>query len=433
MTVVTSDNRYGVAQLIVAPTLAQGANYTTIASALTAAVSGQTIFIRPGTYTEDLTLKAGVNLTAFDCDAFTPNVTIVGNATFTAAGSVSISGIRLQTNSAAFLTISGSAASIVWLTECYLNCTNSTGIILSTSDSGGAVRIQNCFGNIGTTGISLFTSTSPSSIIINDTTIVNNGSSTTSSSLSEGLFRARYCSFNIPFTTSSTGTINFYGVFVDTSGTNTTCITTAGTSVSHVLAASKFDAGTGSSISIGSGTLIAMSDCSISSTNANAITGAGTLVHTGLSYINTSSVINTTTVTNRNFGRTGTFTPVLNFGGATTGITYSQQFGQFTQMGDRVDFTIVISLSNKGSATGNATITGFPITVGTVGAVAAMGYYGIITLTATYTTLSLQMNGGATTANLIQSNEIGSGQIFTTHLNYANTSLFTVTGFYFTT
>ena len=53
----TSDNTYATANIIVAPTLAEGANYTTIAEALTAASSGDTIFVKPGTYTEDITTR----------------------------------------------------------------------------------------------------------------------------------------------------------------------------------------------------------------------------------------------------------------------------------------------------------------------------------------------------------------------------------------
>jgi hypothetical protein len=424
-----STNNYGPAKFIVATSAANG-THTTLATAMAAASAGDTIFLRDSV-TENITITPGVNIAVWQgSSANTPSIT--GKLTMTAAGTSTISGIALITNSDFFLAVTGSAASAINLNNCYLSSLNNTGISISSSNAGAIITIQNCSGDMGTTGIALFTSTSAGSIIINNTTIVNNGGTSTASSLSNGLLRARDSNFNIPFSTTSTGTINFYGVFVDTSGTNTTCITTAGTSSSHLLASSKFDANTASSVSIGSGTLISMTDCSISSTNTNAITGAGTLVHTGLSYINTSSVINTTTVINRNFGRTGSFTPVLNFGGGTTGITYSQQFGQYTQVGNIVYFTIVISLSNKGSSTGNATITGFPIAAGSVGSVAAMGYIGVITLNATYTTLCLQMNGGATTANLIQANGIGSGQIFTTNTNYANTSLFTVSGFYFT-
>ncbi len=55
-----------------------------------------------------------------------------------------------------------------------------------------------------------------------------------------------------------------------------------------------------------------------------------------------------------------TFTPVLNFGGATTGITYTTQEGYYNQTGKVIQFQIRIVLSSKGSATGSATITGLP-------------------------------------------------------------------------
>jgi len=57
-----------------------------------------------------------------------------------------------------------------------------------------------------------------------------------------------------------------------------------------------------------------------------------------------------------------TFTPVLKFNGATTGITYSTQAGVYTKVGRQVNFSVEIRLSNKGSATGTCTIEGLPFT-----------------------------------------------------------------------
>jgi len=57
-----------------------------------------------------------------------------------------------------------------------------------------------------------------------------------------------------------------------------------------------------------------------------------------------------------------TFTPVLAFGGASTGITYTTQLGRYLQMGKYVFFQITLQLSNKGSSTGNAAVTGLPAT-----------------------------------------------------------------------
>lgn len=58
----------------------------------------------------------------------------------------------------------------------------------------------------------------------------------------------------------------------------------------------------------------------------------------------------------------GTFTPALAIGGGTTGITYSQQVGRYTKIGNRVWIDIVIVLTSKGALTGNLTITGLPFT-----------------------------------------------------------------------
>jgi hypothetical protein len=59
---------------------------------------------------------------------------------------------------------------------------------------------------------------------------------------------------------------------------------------------------------------------------------------------------------------TGTFTPAINFGGATTGITYTNQAGWYTRIGRLVTIQINVVLTSKGSATGTATITGLPLT-----------------------------------------------------------------------
>lgn len=56
----------------------------------------------------------------------------------------------------------------------------------------------------------------------------------------------------------------------------------------------------------------------------------------------------------------GTFTPVLEFGGGSTGITYARQAGYYTKVGNRVIINMELQISAKGSSTGDATITGIP-------------------------------------------------------------------------
>jgi hypothetical protein len=61
---------------------------------------------------------------------------------------------------------------------------------------------------------------------------------------------------------------------------------------------------------------------------------------------------------------TGTFTPTISFGGASVGVTYSNQQGYYIKVGKLVYVTMYIRLNNKGSSTGDAYIEGLPFTVG---------------------------------------------------------------------
>lgn len=65
------------------------------------------------------------------------------------------------------------------------------------------------------------------------------------------------------------------------------------------------------------------------------------------------------------FYETGSFTPELQFGGASVGITYLNRVGQYVRVGALVTFSITIELTNKGSSTGTATIVTLPFSAGT--------------------------------------------------------------------
>lgn len=62
----------------------------------------------------------------------------------------------------------------------------------------------------------------------------------------------------------------------------------------------------------------------------------------------------------------GSWTPALNFGGATTGITYVTQVGRYFKVGNLVQLWGRIQISSDGTAIGNATITGLPFAPETV-------------------------------------------------------------------
>jgi len=60
----------------------------------------------------------------------------------------------------------------------------------------------------------------------------------------------------------------------------------------------------------------------------------------------------------------GTWTPDLQFGGAKVDIVYGIQAGTYTVCGNRLFFSSRITLTSKGSSTGNAQIHGLPVLVG---------------------------------------------------------------------
>lgn len=299
-----STNNYGPAKFIVDGTTTANGTHSTIATALTSAVSGDTIFIRPGTYTENLTLKAGVNLTAFTCDAFSPNVTIVGNCTATFAGACSISGIRFQTNGAALLTVSGSAATIVNIENCYFNCTNATGISFTTSSASAEIVILYSRGDLAGIGSGVYSSSSAGTLRIEHCEFTNTGSSTTASTNSAGTVRLTYCNFHSPLSNTSTGNLYMSYVRVDTLAQNAAALVFngAGSTANFMVILS----GTGLPVSVGAGTTLIFSNSLVTSTNANCLTGAGQCNYVGISFADTAHNINPTTPIIHLFGPNAT-------------------------------------------------------------------------------------------------------------------------------
>lgn len=304
-----------VAKLIINSTPLAGGNYTTIAAALAAASAGDTVFVMPGstgTYTEDLTLPAGVNLTAFEGDSLNPNVTIIGKITASYNGYATISGIRLQTNSDYAIVVSGSNNTILNLKNCYINCTNHTGINLTSSGDLSELVLISSNGDIGTTGIAIFTGNNLCDISILSSNFTNNGASTTLNSLTGGgNIVIEYSTIENPVSISSSGSIGIYHSIIDTGTQNVTPVTCNGTGGGHLID-SVFNAGSASALSIGAGVTIFVDTLHVDSSNTNAITGDGTLKY---GYIGNESAggINTTTITPFN-----SFIGKLNLGSALT-------------------------------------------------------------------------------------------------------------------
>jgi hypothetical protein len=125
----------------------------------------------------------------------------------------------------------------------------------------------------------------------------------------------------------------------------------------------------------------------------------------------------------------GTFTPVLAFGGVSTGIAYgSPTGGRFTKVGRTVTFTCAVTLTSKGSASGSATLTGLPWTAlgDAIYTPASVGYAAAM---AGITGAVLAMvPPGTSRLNLYQSNN-GTAAVLS-NANLTNTSTLYIAGAY---
>lgn len=291
-----STNNYGPAKWIVDASAANG-THTTIASALTSSSSGDTIFIRPGTYTENLTLKAGVNITSYVADGLENNVIILGKSTASGVGTFSISNVQLKTNSDFCLVVSGSSATKVNLKGVFINASNNTGVSFTTSNASALINFYESEWDLGTTGIAYWSSSSTGTLICYNCIGTNTGGSSTASSNSAGVCTLFNSNMSAPFSTSSTGIFTTQNSSVSTTAQNTTAVTTAGTGTTHSIINSLIQAGSASAISIGTGTAMNVSNSTMGSSNTNSITGLGTITYSNLSFTAGSVTINTTTQT----------------------------------------------------------------------------------------------------------------------------------------
>lgn len=294
--------------------------HTTIASALTSASSGDTIFILAGTYTENLTLKAGVNLTAYECDAQSPNVTIIGKLSASFAGHVAITGIRLQTNSDFVLEVTGASATLIDIFYCFINATNNAAI--SCTSSGGAIiNTAYCFGSLGAAGAKYFGLTA-GTINVRFCRIINDGVSTPSTLSNGAAATVKWCLFGNDITTSDNAAIAIYFSEVGKATLNGT-----GTSAIRFCFVGTITSGPGANFPI--------LHCEVASADANAITGTGQISYSGITYEGTNTINTTSQLTIPTGPRialaplTGTIVPEMMAGDASPDTVVTAPKGSF--------------------------------------------------------------------------------------------------------
>lgn len=113
---------------------------------------------------------------------------------------------------------------------------------------------------------------------------------------------------------------------------------------------------------------------------------------------------------------TASFTPVLNFGGSSAGVTYTTQSGARTRVGNLVTVEINLVLTSNGTGTGTATITGLPFAP-------ALSVVGLVDPNAGFTLTGSPLaviGAGSTTLTLVQTS--GTGRTALTEANISDTA-----------
>lgn len=256
-------------------------SHTTIASAIASATSGDTIFIMPGTYTENLTLKAGVNLASYGSEYLTGQVIINGTCTCNYAGQVGCNGITFQTNGANPAITSASGTPTLKLAQCNISALTNTAI--TANNSSFVLAAFEC-GMTASASNAIWVITS-GSLGINRSSF--GSANTTPNSIAAGVVNLFNCSIACALSTSSTGSCNLFSCTANTA--NVACLTTAGTG-SGTIYNSLLQSGTAPATSIGAGTSVTISGVTVNSSNANVFTGAGTLIYGPISFVQGSGL-----------------------------------------------------------------------------------------------------------------------------------------------
>lgn len=124
----------------------------------------------------------------------------------------------------------------------------------------------------------------------------------------------------------------------------------------------------------------------------------------------------------------GSWTPTLQFGGGTTGITYSTRTGTYWRIGKMVYVRCQLVLTSKGSSTGTAQITGAPITAGT----GPVAWFGVVSWP-NFNTITAPPIVRISSTTFVLADQVGTGAANLNDTHFANNTNLTFEGWYPTT
>lgn len=395
--------------------------HTTIASAITSASSGDTIFLLPGTFTENITLKAGVNIAAYNCDAQRPNVTISGTLSIS-SGVVSISGVNLSSNGAAVVAASGTG--LLKFYACNFSIATNTGI---TSSSTQSIYLFDCTGTVNNTNC--FAITAGSIYFVNSYFVYGGGTLTNSTATNNSNIYSYFSQIGFPLETANTAIIEIFNSNLIMTG-NTTALTVNGTGQTHCFGC-LIESNNAAAITVGAGVGFNLYTCVINSSAANVITGTGTLFYGDLVFKGNSGV----TVTTQTPLAIG---PVLaNQDGSMTSPSYSFKSDLTTGMylgGNKLHLAgggfdalnFDLGLSNMSILTANTYIQKITMQSGLVSTLTTPGAYPYTTLASDY--VILVDTSSARTINLIAAPTAGATYRIRDNVGSAAANNITISG-----
>lgn len=346
------------------------AGYTTIASAITAATDmalvNPVIYIRSGTYTENLVLVNGIIFEGANRNT----VTIDGSHTVPAAGLTYFRDLTLQQSTPAtnIFVEAGAGTCSVRFSRCNINITS--GMLLNLPLSTGQIIIEDCADS--STQNSIIDNTTGKSTLIIVKSSLGVGAV---SALIAGTTSIEQSTINTPCTFSSNSVITV------TYSTITKEITLSDTAAFAVYN-SRFNTGAAAAVTIGATATANLSNVVIYSTAGNAVTGTGSCTYGEVTFLGTLTHNVTTEVyTTRMLGgglQLGTTNAgVLYSTAGVVGSTAALTDGQLL-IGNTGNVPSVATLTGAGTvsvtnAAGSITITGAAGVAGTFIPIAADG------------------------------------------------------------
>lgn len=281
-------------------------DYDNITDAMAAASSGDTIGIKPGVYTEDITWKAGVNLVALGGGEKDGLVAITGKLTCTEAGEFVAYGIKFTTNGDYFLEVTGSNNCLVYIIECRLSVTDNDGINFTNSGSS-QLNLERCIGSIAST-FKYYNWTGTGTFNIRQCRF-GGATGVVASTATAGSSQFKYTEFNCPLQFSSASSVSANYCNFNTQGTSSIPVDVTATSGTRTFLNCSFTtSGSFAALNIGASSSATLQYCNCTSSDTFAISGTGTISFGSLTFGGSSSDIEPTHGTISNQSRASFYT-----------------------------------------------------------------------------------------------------------------------------